>query len=364
MANKLCRKRHLVPLLHHSNTPLLRPIEPYSHNHLITMDYAAGPIDYEDKLVSVSDIDTRDDMCRLGEPTEADTLAVSIREVGLINPPVLRRRRDSEYQIVCGFRRVEACRTLKWHEIKARVLKGDLPDLEVLKLAILDNRSHRRLNVVEQARGVRKLSSHLPQRGSLEMLSSILGFPENQKVFEKLKTLSGLPEAIQAGVLEEIISFEAAVDLSRFSSDDALSFYKLFQRLKLSQNKQKEVITYVAEIAIREAVQPGEVLQSKEIREALDHPDLNQNEKGSQIRAFLKRRRFPALVEAERRFAEDVKALKLDEHIHMTGPPYFEGGPITLRMTFRDEEAFAERRKTLERIAKNPALKRLLEPFD
>jgi hypothetical protein len=143
-----------------------------------------------------------------------------------------------------------------------------------------------------------------------------------------------------------------------------LSFLDIFKQLKLSQNKQKEVITFVAEIAIRDRMQPRDVLQSKEIREALDNPDLNRNEKASQIRAFLKRRRFPELVEAEGRFARALRALKLDEHIHVTGPPHFEGGPITLRMTFKDEKAFSERRKTLDRIAKNPALKRLLHPFE
>jgi hypothetical protein len=120
----------------------------------------------------------------------------------------------------------------------------------------------------------------------------------------------------------------------------------------------------VAEIAIKEGVEAREVLESREIRGILDHPDLNRNEKASQIRAFLKGRRFPTLVEAEGRFAKDLKALKLDEHIHVTGPSHFEGGPITLRMTFKDEKGFSERRKTLERIAKNPALKRLLDPFD
>jgi hypothetical protein len=142
-----------------------------------------------------------------------------------------------------------------------------------------------------------------------------------------------------------------------------LSFLDLFRQLKLSQNKQKEAIAFVAEIAIREGVGAREVLESREIKRVLEHPDLNRNEKGSQIRGLLKRRRFPTLAEAEGRFAQDLKALKLDEHIHMTGPSHFEGGPITLRMTFKDEKAFSERRKTLERIAKNPALKRLLDPF-
>jgi hypothetical protein len=243
-------------------------------------------------------------------------------------------------------------------------LKGHHSELEILKLAILDNRSHRLLNVVEQARGISKLSLHLPQKSRLRALSSILGFPENERVLEKLEILSELPEAIQAGVLEETISFEAAVGLGRFSSDDALSLFDLFKQLKLSQNKQKEVITFVAEIAIREGVQPREVVQSREITRALDHPDLNRNEKGLRIRSMLKRRRFPALVDAEERFARELKALRLDEHIRITGPPHFEGGPVTLRMTFEDEQAFARRCETLESMAKNPALKRLLNPFD
>jgi ParB family chromosome partitioning protein len=322
------------------------------------------PVDYEDKLVPVSAIDTGDGFCRFGLRVDADALVASIGDVGLINPPVLRERRDSNYQIVCGFRRVEACRVLKWRETKARVLRGDYPDLQVLKLAISDNRSHRQLNVVEQARAIERLSACLPQKGRLEILSSILGFPKNQKVLEKLQTLAGLPEPVQAGVLEEIVSFEAAVDLGEFSGEDALSFLGLFKQLKLSQNKQKEVVTFVAEIAIREGVEAQDVLRSKEIRKILDYPDLNRNEKASQIRALLKRRRFPALLDAEERFARELKALKLDEHIHMTGPANFEGGPVTLRMTFKDEKAFSERRKTLERIAKNPALKRLLNPFD
>ena len=303
-------------------------------------------------------------MCRFGLRIDADALIASIRDVGLINPPILRQRRDSNYQIVCGFRRVEAFRTLKWRKIKARVMKGDYTGLEVLKLAISDNRSHRQLNVVEQARAIERLSAYLPQKSRLEILSSILGFPSNRKVFEKLQTLAGLPEAIQAAVLEESVSFEAAVDLGKFSGDDALSFLGLFKQLKLSHNKQKEVITFVSEIAIREGFEAGEVLQSKEIKKVLDQPDLNRNEKASQIRALLKRRRFPALVDQEERFARELKALKLNEHIHITGPPHFEAGPITLRMTFKDEKAFSERRKTLERIGKHPALKRLLDPFD
>jgi len=190
----------------------------------------------------------------------------------------------------------------------------------------------------------------------------LLGFPQNQKVFKKIEALSRLPGAVQAGVMDEIVSFEAAVDLSEFSDEDALSFFELFKVLKLSQNKQREVITLVQEIAIREDLQPIDVLQSKEVKRILNRRKLNRNEKGSKVRAHLKQRRFPALAKAEERFSKELKALKLSEHLHMTPPPYFETGLYTLRMTFKNMKDFEDRCRTLDALAKKPALKRLLEP--
>lgn len=323
----------------------------------------SSPVDYEDKIISMSEIDIEDDTCRLGVFYDLGALVASIRAVGLINPPVLRRQEDLKYQIVCGFRRVMSCKALGWHEIEVRVMKGTPTELDALKLAIMDNRSHRQLNVVEQARGIQKLSSQRSKGNRLKMLSSWLGFPENQKVFEKLEALSRLPRPIQASVTDDIVSFEAAVDLSGFSDKDALLFLELFKVLKLSQNKQREVIRFVQEIAIREELGPGEVIQAEEIRTILGRPDLNRNEKGSQIRTYLKRCRFPALVKTEERFSKELKALKLDEHIRITAPPYFEGGLHALRMTFKSVKDFDERRKTLDAVAKNPALRRLLAPF-
>ena len=322
----------------------------------------SASFNYNDRTVSIPEIDTSDDTCRLSLRTDPAPLIASIRHVGLINPPILWQRQDLKYKIVCGFCRVMACKELGWHEIKVRVLRGSPTELDLLKLAILDNRSHRQLSVVEQAHGIQKLSPHVPRRNRLQILSSLLGFPQNQKVFKKIEALSRLPGAVQAGVMDEIVSFEAAVDLSEFSDEDVLSFFNFFKVLKLSQNKQREVITLVQEIAIREDLQPIDVLQSKEVKRILNRRKLNRNEKGSKVRAHLKQRRFPALVKAEERFSKELKALKLSEHLHMTPPPYFETGLYTLRMTFRNMKDFEDRRRTLDAMAKKPALKRLLEP--
>ncbi|NVM57571.1 MAG: ParB/RepB/Spo0J family partition protein [Desulfobacterales bacterium] len=317
-------------------------------------------MEYKDRTISISEIDTTDDTCCVSLHTDPAPLVASIQAVGLINPPVLSQKANLTYRILCGFRRVRACRSLGWQEMKVRVLLGGLSEVDLLKLAILDNRSHRPLNIIEQARGIQKLSANIPSGNRLEVLASLLGFPPNKKVFGKLGKLSRLPEIIQAGVLDETISFEAAADLCESSPEDALSFFDLFARLKLSQNKQREIITFVQEIAIREDLRLTEVLQSKDVRRILGRPDLNRNEKGSMLRAHLKRRRLPTLAQAEEGFQKELKALKLNERLHMTPPPCFEGCQYTLRMTFKSMKDFDNCRRTLDAMAKNPALKRLL----
>jgi hypothetical protein len=214
---------------------------------------------------------------------------------------------------------------------------------------------------VEQARGIEKLSAH-GSANSLETLSSLLGFPPNQKVFRKIIALGRLPEVIQARVLDHSISFEAAVDLSEFSPEDALSLLDLLKELKLSQNKQKEIITLVREIAIREDIRFSDVLQSGQVRGIMDQRKFNRNEKGSKIRACLKRRRFPALAKAEDRFLKEIKALKLDEHFHITPPANFEASSYTLRITFKSLKDLDHRRQSLNEFIRNPAMRRLLDP--
>jgi len=323
----------------------------------------SAKFNWDVKTVPISEIDITDDACHLGLSVDATDLVSSVEAVGLINPPILKHRQEQKYQIVCGFRRVLACKTLGWDKIESCVLSEKLADFDLLRLAVLDNRSHRQLNVVEQARGISKLAPHVPPRDRLRLLSSLLGFPENRKVFEKLEALSGLPEPIQGGVVEETISFEGAVFLARLSPEDASSCFHMLKPLRLSQNKQTEIITWVQEIAIREDIQPEELIRSEDVRTILENPDLNRNERSSKLRAYLRKRRFPNLAQAEEKFSREAGTLKLDEHVHLSPPPHFEGGSYSLRMTFKTLEDFNKRLNALTDIAKNPALKRLLKPF-
>jgi len=324
-----------------------------------TIFYEPSTVRYDQRTVILSEVDTTDHTFCLSLRIDVGSLVDSIHVLGLINPPILRRNNDRSYTILCGFRRVKACRLLKWPKIEARVVAANYSEAQLLELVIQDNTSHRSLNLIEQARGTQKLLSLRPTI-DLGTLASLFGFPANKNIFQKIMALVELPEAVQEGLLDQKISFEAAVDLSGFSINDTMGLFDLLKGLKLSQNKQKEIITMAREIAIREDLQVLDVIQSPAVQTVLAGDELNRNEKATNIRNYLRKRRFPRLAKAEKSFFEDINQLKLNNYLHITPPANFEGRSYVLRMAFKDLKDLRKRRQELDALIQNPAMAKLL----
>jgi ParB family transcriptional regulator, chromosome partitioning protein len=87
---------------------------------------------------------------------ELDSLADSIRQKGVIQPLIVRRKpgRDT-YEIVAGERRWRAAQLAQLHEVP--VVVRDLDDTEVLEIAIIENIQRADLNAIEEALGFRQL---------------------------------------------------------------------------------------------------------------------------------------------------------------------------------------------------------------
>ncbi|MBA4323949.1 MAG: chromosome partitioning protein ParB [Rhodobacter sp.] len=87
---------------------------------------------------------------------DLDSLADSIRQKGVIQPLIVRRKpgRDT-YEIVAGERRWRAAQLAQLHEVP--VVVRDLDDIEVLEVAIIENIQRADLNAIEEALGFRQL---------------------------------------------------------------------------------------------------------------------------------------------------------------------------------------------------------------
>lgn len=82
-------------------------------------------------------------------------LAQSIREHGIVQPVLVRRKTDGKYEIIAGERRWRAAQRAGLTEIP--VLVRDVDDRTALELAIIENVQRADLNPVEEAQGYQQL---------------------------------------------------------------------------------------------------------------------------------------------------------------------------------------------------------------
>ena len=78
-----------------------------------------------------------------------DELAASIREVGLLQPVVVRKVMPGHYELIMGERRWRACQRAGLDHVPAIV--RDTPDDELLRDALIENLHREQLNALEEA---------------------------------------------------------------------------------------------------------------------------------------------------------------------------------------------------------------------
>jgi len=302
----------------------------------------------------------QDDTFRITTRTDVSDLLGSIRHDGLTTPPLLIKK-SSAFIIISGFRRIAACLKLEWKEITARILKPNMAEIDCLRLAIVENALQRTLNLIETSRCLRKLSFFITDTRHLAESASSLGLPDNPAIIDKIKNLSLLPWPIQSSILTDTISLAMAKELESMEADLAIAFVRLFEQLKIGLNKQREILTMVKEIARREGLSSQAVMSEKRFIEIMTHRDFDRSQKSRQLRSYLRRRRYPRIVEAEKKFEFHHKNLNLGNNIKLIPPKEFEANLYELNLTFSDLEQLKTLQVRLNKIIQHPDFKKIIE---
>ncbi|MFO1088897.1 MAG: ParB/RepB/Spo0J family partition protein [Hyphomicrobiales bacterium] len=92
---------------------------------------------------------------RLFREEDLEDLSRSLREKGMLQPLLVRRKGDNRYEIIAGERRWRAAQRAGLHDLP--VLIRDLSDGEALEIALVENIQRADLNPIEEARGYSQL---------------------------------------------------------------------------------------------------------------------------------------------------------------------------------------------------------------
>lgn len=129
------------------------------------------------------------------------SLAASIKQSGVLQPILVKKISDNDYQLVAGERRFRASKIAGLSEIPAIITEVD--NKEQLEIAILENIQREDLNPIDEAEGYKRLIDefHYTQ----EQLSEILG--KSRSHITNMLRLLTLPKKIQDHVRIGDITF-------------------------------------------------------------------------------------------------------------------------------------------------------------
>jgi ParB family transcriptional regulator, chromosome partitioning protein len=178
-------------------------------------------------MLAVAAIEAHPDQPRRHFDDQALTeLAASIAQRGVIQPVIVRPLTPGRYQLVAGERRWRAAQKARLHEIPAIV--RDLPEREVMAIALIENLQREDLNPIEEARAYHRLaeSEGLTQAEIARLVDKSRSHVAN------LQRLLSLPDPVIAmvergelamGHARALIGCDNAAELARMAVSQQLS---------------------------------------------------------------------------------------------------------------------------------------------
>ena len=172
------------------------------------------------------------------DPVALEELIASIKEIGILQPPVVRQTTAGKYELIMGERRFRAAKAAGLTKIP--VIIRQTPDNELLREALIENIHRSQLNALEEAAAYSQLLTDF--NCTHEELAQKLG--RSRPLISNTIRLMNLPTSVQQKLASGVLSAGHARALLGLS--DAATIEKLAARIVsegLSVRATEEIIS-------------------------------------------------------------------------------------------------------------------------
>ena len=172
------------------------------------------------------------------DPAALDELIASIKEIGILQPPVVRQTTPGKYELIMGERRFRAAKAAGLKTIP--VIIRQTPDNELLREALIENIHRSQLNALEEAAAYSQLLTDF--NCTHDELAQKLG--RSRPLISNTIRLMNLPTSVQQKLASGVLSAGHARALLGLS--DAGAIEKLATRIVtegLSVRATEEIIS-------------------------------------------------------------------------------------------------------------------------
>jgi hypothetical protein len=280
-------------------------------------------------------------------------LSDSISRIGLVNTPILMKRGEGEgdlrFEVVSGFRRIIALKTLKGKgSVPCRILPPETPPLECLVINLYDNLCVRDFNAVEKGMVLGRLLKWVPAEEVVRDFMPLLDLPAHE---ETLHLFLGIEKDFEREAKDLLangnLSTLGAKHLLEMNAAARTKFCEYFSIVKFSKNQQIQFIEFINDLSHIENKTVTQLLDDRQLVRVRDSDPMNAPQKAKALIKLLRTRRMPHLVRAEKGFRYMIEKLALPTHYRISPPPFFEGPDYHLDISFEDGRDLLEKLSVL-----------------
>ena len=168
---------------------------------------------------------------------ELDSLAVSIKEKGVLQPILLRSVKNKPYlyEIIAGERRFRASKIAGLSEIPALVKNVD--DSNAMEIALIENVQRENLNPIEEATAYKNL---LDNDYSIDDVSKLIG--KSESYIRNIVRILSLPDSVKQLVVDKKITMSHARAIS--ISENPLEFANKIIEENIPVSEVKKLVKF------------------------------------------------------------------------------------------------------------------------
>jgi len=148
--------------------------------------------------------------------------------------------------------------------------------------------------------------------------------------------------------------------LSNLDINACRALTAVFVVLGTGLNIQREIVSHITEIGIRDNMTIPELLGEEPLKIIMDTDDLDRNQKVKKVRDYLFKKRFPHIHRAEKDFAKNVKRLSLGGNARLIAPKNFESRIFTLKLSFKTLSDLKKHLGKMEEMIQHPVMHNIL----
>jgi len=276
---------------------------------------------------------------------DLNPLVKSIKRSGIVNSPVLVKNSKGNLDIVTGYRRIIAVKSMGFKKLQCRILsESEFFPLRCLLLNLNDNLTTRKFNDIEKGMILFRLNKFLSKDEIIESYMPLLGLPSNERTYiDFLRIDEELDNDLKQYVAEGRMSFQSAERILDIEHGLRSYIVDLLLSLKLNINQQSQLLDYLIDIVHSKKFSLIELLNNTDFKLIYFNEKINNPQKAKAILQYFREKRFPIMVKAEKDFKEKISNLHLPQGIRINYPPFFEGTSFRMEISFKNGKQLKEK---------------------